>query len=54
MKRYAISRKRVMNTITGKLVGHVVRMSDGTSYFEQAKRVPAGNVVNFGPRWERP
>jgi len=51
VKRYVISRKPVINTHTGKLIGYTVRLSDGTSYFEQAKRVRAGSRVNYGPSW---
>jgi hypothetical protein len=51
MKRYVIQRKRVM--ARGKLVGFIVRLSDGTSYFEQTKRVGRGHCVNYGPQWTR-
>lgn len=50
MKRYIISRKPV-NLRDGKLIGFIVRMSDGTTYFEQRKRVGKGWCVNYGRQW---
>lgn len=50
-KRYVISRHPVK--AHDVLIGWLVRLSDGTSYYEQAKRVPAGACVNLGPQWTR-
>jgi hypothetical protein len=52
MKRYIVTRSPVKNTITGKVIGYRVRLSDGTSYFTQTVQVPRGHCVNFGPTWE--
>lgn len=51
MKRYIISRKPVTNELTGKIVGFIVRLSDGTTYFEQRKRDGKGWCVNYGRQW---
>ena len=51
MKRYIVTSKPIFRKGSGKLIGHIVRLSDGSTYFEQSKRVPAGHAVNFGPQW---
>ncbi len=36
----------------GRIIGHIVRLSDGSSYFSQRKHIPVtGACVNYGPRW---
>jgi hypothetical protein len=49
VKRYVILRKPVKSG--DRLIGWIVRLSDGTSYFEQCKRVPRGHCVNYGRQW---
>ena len=49
MKRYIISRKPVK--AHDRVVGFIVRLSDGTTYFEQRKRVGKGWCVNYGRQW---
>ena len=46
--RYVIVRQPVTNTRTGRVLGWIVRLSDGTSHFEAAVRVRPGARVNMG------
>ena len=50
MKRDIVKHEPVFDK-DGKIIGNIVHLSDGTTYFTMTKKVIAGHCVNYGPNW---